>query len=283
MFSAYVTGVLGVMLLTGMTMPATTTQPTGAVRIAVCQILCIDSDRSGNFARIERALEQAGAGGAQIACFPESVILGWENPEAHKLAEPIPGKDSDRIAELARRFNMMIVIGLDEKDGERLYGSAIIVDRDGRLLLKHRKINVLPELMDPPYSTGKPEDISAVDTPHGRIGLMICADTFTKKHIEHMKKLRPDLVLIPYGWAAPNHKWPRHTKELEKLVCSIARQWDCPVVGTDLVGSISHGPWKGQTYGGASIVAGPDGQPMAILADRDVEVRVIALPVNKSP
>ena len=29
--------------------------------------------------------------GAQIATFPESAILGWENPEAHRLAHPIPG------------------------------------------------------------------------------------------------------------------------------------------------------------------------------------------------
>ncbi len=277
MLSMYAAGVVSAVAMTGATMVATTTRPTDGVKVAVCQILCIDSDRSGNFARIERALEQAKGGGAQIACFPESVILGWENPEAHKLAEPIPGKDSDRIANLARRFQMMICIGLDEKDGDKLYDSAIIVDSDGRILLKHRKINVLPELMDPPYATGKPEDISAVDTPHGRIGLMICADTFTKKHIENMKKLRPRLVLVPYGWAAPNHKWPRHAKELEKLVCRIAEEWKCPVIGTDLVGVISSGPWKGQTYGGASVVADAQGKTLHVLADRDVEVRVISL------
>src|SRR5262245_964323 len=147
------------------------------VKIGICQVLCIDSDRSGNFSRIERAMRQAKDGGAQITCFPESAILGWENPDAHSMAEPIPGKDSNRIAELARQFQMMIAIGLDEKDGEHLYDSAILVDTDGHILLKHRKINVLPELMDPPYSTGKPTDISAVDTRFGRIGIMICADT----------------------------------------------------------------------------------------------------------
>ncbi len=69
--------------------------PKKTVRLAVCQILVIDSDREGNFRRIEYALEQAEAQHADIALFPESSILGWENPEAHRLAEPIPGKDSD--------------------------------------------------------------------------------------------------------------------------------------------------------------------------------------------
>src|SRR5271157_5921399 len=104
------------------------------LRIAVCQILVIDGDREGNFRRIEYALDQAQAGGAQIAAFPESSILGWENPDAHRLATPIPGADSDRIAALARKYGIMIAIGLDEKDGGRLYDSAILIDKTGRLL-----------------------------------------------------------------------------------------------------------------------------------------------------
>ncbi len=272
---------LSIGLLAEAVMGAATTQPAERVKIAVCQVLCIDGDRSGNFARIERALAQAHDGGAQIACLPESVILGWENPEAHKLAEPIPGADSERICELAKRLRLMIAVGLDEKDGDRLYDSAIIVDSDGRILLKHRKINVLPELMDPPYATGRMEDIRAVDTRFGRIGMMICADTFDMKHLDQMAPLRPDLVLVPYGWAAPKKEWPQHAKNLEKLICKIARRWDCPVVGTDLVGSISQGPWRGQTYGGASVVADAEGRPIAILADRDVEVRIVEVSINR--
>src|SRR4029453_16913451 len=69
-----------------------------SVRVAICQILSIDGDREGNFRRIEYALAAARGAGAAIAAFPESVILGWENPDAHRLAAPIPGADSDRTA-----------------------------------------------------------------------------------------------------------------------------------------------------------------------------------------
>ena len=84
-------------------------------RLAACQILVIDGDREGNFRRIEYALDEAQAQHADIALFPESSILGWENPDAHRLAQPIPGADSDRIADLARSHHIMIAIGLDEK------------------------------------------------------------------------------------------------------------------------------------------------------------------------
>jgi len=247
------------------------------IRVAVCQILVIDGDREGNFRRIEYALVQAEAERADLAVFPESAILGWENPEAHQLAHPIPGADSARIADLARKHKLMIAIGLDEEEGDRLYDSAILVGKDGRLLWKHRKINVLPELMTPPYSQGRPEDIGAVQTELGRLALVICADTFTDAHLARIKRLQPDLLLVPYGWAAPKEDWPGHSKNLEALVRKRAAEVGCPMVGVDLVGVMSHGPWTGRTYGGASVVSDARGEILLTLRDRDTDLRVIEL------
>ena len=253
------------------------------VRVAVCQILSIDGDREGNFRRVEYALEEARAAHADIAAFPESVILGWENPGAHRMATPIPGADSDRIAVLARKFGLMISIGLDENDGGKLYDSAILVDRAGKLLWKHRKLNVLAWLMEPPYSEGRPEDIGVTETEFGRIGLVICADTFGDQIAQRIGQLAPDLMLVPYGWAAPVDKWPEHAKELENLVAKRAAEWKCPVVGTDVIGEMTHGPWKGQTYGGASVVVDASGKVLHVLRDRDVEVRTVTLELPIRP
>jgi predicted amidohydrolase len=257
-----------------------TAQAKKTVRLAVCQILVIDGDREGNFRRIEYALEAAQAQHAEIAVFPESSILGWENPDAHRLAAPIPGADSDRIAALARKYGIMIAIGLDEKDGDRLYDSAILVDKTGKLLWKHRKINVLPELMTPPYTQGRPEDIGVVDTEFGRLAVLICADTFTDAYLERLKALKPDLMLVPYGWAAPNDQWPQHSKELEKLVKKRAAELKCPMAGVDLVGEMTHGPWASQTYGGSSFVADADGKILLTARDREMDLRVIDVAIG---
>ena len=245
------------------------------VKVAICQILVIDSDREGNFRRIEYALAEAKAHGAQIAAFPESAILGWENPLAHRLAQPIPGPDSRRIQDLAKQFDLMIAIGLDEKDGDRLYDSAILVDRKGKLLWKHRKINVLPELMTPPYAQGRPDDINVIETEFGRIAFLICADTFSDVHFDRIRQLKPDFMIVPYGWAAKPEEWPDHAKELEKIVSMRAKELGCDVVGTDLVGVMSAGPWKGYTYGGASVAISGAGEVITKLRDRDSEVKVV--------
>jgi predicted amidohydrolase len=262
------------MLFLSLSLPARSAPP-HTVRLAICQILVIDSDREGNFRRIEYALDQAEAQHADIAIFPESSILGWENPDAHRMAAPIPGADSDRVAGLARQHHIMIAIGMDEKDGDKLYDSAILVDKTGKLLWKHRKINVLPELMTPPYSQGRPQDIGVVDTEFGRIAVLICADTFTDAFVKRMKTLKPDLMLVPYGWAAPDNQWPQHSKALETLVKMRAAQVQCPMAGVDLVGEMTHGPWAGQTYGGSSFVADGTGKILLTGKDRDTDFRVI--------
>jgi predicted amidohydrolase len=245
------------------------------VKIASAQIFCLDGDRSGNLVRIENAVIAAKAQGADLVALPESCIFGWENPDAHQRACPIPGKDSDLLCDMAKKHQIYIHIGLDEKDGDKLYGAAILIDDNGKILLKHRKNNVLAELMTPPYSEGK--GVGAVDTPLGRIGVMICADSFRKNLLKDMKDLKPDFVLIPYGWAAEEEKWPEHGKELLKTVQKAAKAIGCPVVGTDLVGEISHGPWTGQVYGGQSIASDAAGKVLFVARDRDTDMVLVTL------
>lgn len=246
-----------------------------SVRIGVGQIFCLDGDRSGNFLRIENAIIEAKAKGAQIVALPESSILGWENPAAHERACPIPGADSDRLCALARKHKVHVCAGMDEKEEGRLYGSCILVDDRGRMLLKHRKVNVLAELMTPPYSAG--EGVGAADTRFGRIGIIICADSFVPPLLAQMRALEPELLLIPYGWAAPESKWPGHGRSLSRIVRKVARTVGCPVVGTDLVGVMTHGPWAGQVYGGQSLVSDSKGKVLLACRDRDREVSVVSV------
>jgi len=248
-----------------------------ALKVALCQIFCLDGDRAGNLARIDHALAEAKALGAQIACFPETALLGWVNPAAHERAHPIPGKDSETLAALCRKHKIWICCGLAEKAGEALHDSALLLDSEGRLVLTHRKINVLSSLMDPPYTPG--ETVRVAETPLGRVGLLICADSFQEKNLERMAALEPDVVLIPYGWAAPEDWWPGHGAQLEKTVRVAARAIGAPVVGTDLVGAIANGPWRGYVYGGQSLAVDRDGTVLARCGDRIRDVRIVEVPL----
>lgn len=264
------------LLLSACAAPSSTSRPE-RLRIALCQLRCVDGEREANLARVEAALEAAARDGARIACFPETCLLGWVNPAAHDLAEPIPGPTSDRLAALARRHEMMIAIGLAEKAGEDLYDSALLFDVDGTILLRHRKVNILTELMDPPYRRGDGAASSTVATRYGRIGMLVCADTFVDELLGEIAAATPDLLLVPYGWAAPADQWPEHGRSLEAFVTHAARRVDAPVVGTDVVGEISQGPWRGFHYGGQSLACDRTGTVLVRLADREAEVRTIEI------
>ncbi|MFH1367501.1 MAG: carbon-nitrogen hydrolase family protein [Elusimicrobiota bacterium] len=246
------------------------------VKVAMCQIVCLDGDREGNFVRVENALREASEAGADIACFPESSILGWVNPDAHTRAYTIPGGDTDRLCELARRYKTHLCIGLDEKDGNNLYDAAVLIDDAGKILLKHRKMNNLDDvkgLMVPNYTSGN--RIDAVKTRFGKIGLLICADTFDNNNLRRMAALEPDLLLVPYGWVNNEAAWPKHGEALAKVVAWAAQVTGAPAVGTDSIGQVSHGCWAGSYYGGASVAYYPNWVKIGAAADRDREVKIV--------
>jgi len=247
-------------------------------RIAMCQIISLDGDRGGNFVRIENALRQAKESGAEIACFAEMVILGWVNPQAHEKAFAIPGGDSERLCELARKYKMYVCAGLAEKDGDKLYDSVILIDNQGKILLKHRKMNLLAWLMTPPYTAG--EDVNVVETEFGRVGLLICADTHKDEILGRMAELKPDILFIPYGYAAKEELWPGHGKNLHSVVVNSAQKTSAAVIGTNSVGAITNGPWKGWVFGGQSIGVDREGKVLAVAADREKDVKIVTLQIK---
>lgn len=245
------------------------------IQIALCQTFCLDGDRKGNLARAAQAVAEAARKRADMVCLPEMAVYGWVNPQAHDRAHSIPGEDSDRLCELARKHRVFLSVGLAEKDGEHLHDAAVLIDDTGRILLKHRKINILSELMTPPYTPG--QRVTIAETRFGRIGVLICADTHDPEILARMAELEPKLVVVPYGYAAQADAWPEHGKVLERVVRNAARTVDAPVVGTNLVGQITHGPWRGMTYAGHSVVADRAGALVTTGKDFDKDVAVVTL------
>lgn len=225
------------------------------VRVAMAQLLCTDVDLDMNLGRIASLVARAAAEAADIVLFPETCDFGWVNPEAHRRAGSVPGAFSDQVAERARAHSLWIGIGLCEKDGDRLYDSAVLIDPGGRIVLKHRKINLLSWLMEPPYTAGAVEDIATAPTPFGSMGMLICADSFDARLCAALAARRPDLVYIPYGWAECPEAWPEHGFELVKTVQRAAHAMQAPVFGPNVVGRIAHGPWRGRTFEGLSTAA----------------------------
>jgi len=248
-----------------------------AGKVAMCQIFVIDGDRQGNFVRIENAIAEAKSKGAGLICFPEATMLGWLNPDAHTRACTIPGPDSEQLCGLAEKYGVYLCIGVEEFEVGRLFNSVLLINDRGQILLKHRQINVPPKLMAHPYTQGAESDIAVVNTKFGKIGLLICADTHREAVLKQMAELKPNLLLVPYGYAEQESKWPEHGQDFHKVVKEAAMRTGATVVGTNLVGQITKGPWAGRIYGGQSIAVDKTGRILAIAKDRDRDIRIASI------
>jgi predicted amidohydrolase len=231
------------------------------VKVGLGQLLVEGGEPERNLERAEKMAGEAAAKGCQILLLPECLDLGWCHPTAKVESLPIPGPYSDRICALALKHKMYVCAGLTERDGDRVYNTALFVDPEGKILVKYRKINELTVVHDI-YSIG--QTLGVVETPFGIIGINICADNYGDSlEIGHvLGRMGAQLILSPSAWTVDygaievgnpyGEKWlkPAHT---------LAALYDMVICSATSVGTIVGGAYEGKKMVGCSLAVGKDG------------------------
>lgn len=63
-----------------------------------------------------------------------------------EFAEPVNGESTQFLQEFARKYNMVIISSILERDinhGETLWNTAVIIGNHGNIIGKHRKVNAV--------------------------------------------------------------------------------------------------------------------------------------------
>lgn len=167
-------------------------------------------------------------GGAELVAFPETSLDGWMSNGALQTAPPIPGNWSETIGQLAATHSVWILIGIVETAGDKLYDTAILVDKTGRLVMKHRKNNIVCYRDGCNYTPGT--NVSVAETPWGRLGVLICADTFDENVVGKMAALQPDILIVPYGFQAAPAENVKNGQQLMDRVRVTAKKVGAPMV-----------------------------------------------------
>ena len=229
-------------------------------KLALIQMKVEGGNRTANLMRAEKMISEAADNSAKVVLLPEALNLGWTHPSALLEAEKVPeGKTSKFLIRQAKKKGLYICCGLIEKDGEKVYNSAVIINSDGEIILKHRKINELDIGLNY-YSTG--DSINVCKTEFGTFGLAICADAFDSANLEALGKLGADIILSPCSWATPkehNNLDAPYGSEWEKSYIPIAKKFSLWIAGCSNVGWITDGPWKDRKCIGNSLIVNPKG------------------------
>ncbi len=157
------------------------------IRAAAVQISPVLYSREGTVERVVGKIEQLSRHGVRFAAFPETVIPYYPyfafvqrpfemRPEHLRLMEQavtIPSPEIDAIAAAARQAEMVVSIGVTERDGGSLYNTQLLFDADGSLLQRRRKI--MPTYHERMiWGQGDGSGLRAADSAVGRIGQLAC-------------------------------------------------------------------------------------------------------------
>jgi predicted amidohydrolase len=140
-----------------------------------------------------------------------------------------------------------VVVGLLEADGDHVYNTAALVGPVG-YLGKYRKLH-LPFLGVDRFVTPGDMPLEVIDTPLGRIGMLICYDLRFPEAARVLALEGADLIAVPTNWPTGAESNP------ELLMGTRALENQAYIAASDRVGDE-----RGFHYIGMSGVTGPDGK-----------------------
>lgn len=229
------------------------------MKISIIQLLVEGAEPERN---IDRAINFINnCEDADLVLLPETLDFGWTHPFAKENSKPIPGEFSDRFCKIAKRKNIWICLGLTEKTASGNYNTALLINREGKIVLKHQKINLL-EVEFPFYQIGK--KLEVVDTEFGKIGLNICADNYYNSTYigNSLAAMGAQIILSPSSWTVSHEITEGNNPYKEKWLKPfnyLAKNHNLIVASTTAVGYIIGGPYVGKKMIGKSLVVGPSG------------------------
>lgn len=164
----------------------------------------VTTDIQSNQTRIMQLASEAVKRGARFIVFPEAAATGLANsgnPETdYLITETIPGPRNEEWRFFASEHGTYFAAGLLEREGNRIFDSAVLYNPQGELILHYRR-------NDPGWHS--PDDdpsvyceglgIPIVNSSIGNLAILICGDLWSDEVLEKLKIKNPDYLLYLFA------------------------------------------------------------------------------------
>ncbi len=157
-------------------------------------------DKQYNLSVIEELSKKAATTGSDIIAFHECSVTGYTfarklaREQLLDIAEFIPeGESVSRLIEIARKYNIVILAGLFEKDeNEKIYKAQVCVGREG-LIASHRKLH---PFINPEIIPGN--RFTVFDLYGWKCGILICYDNNITENVRATALLGAQIIFMPH-------------------------------------------------------------------------------------
>jgi len=239
------------------------------LKIALIQ-LKMSADTSQNLAQAIQATDDAGKAGAKIICLPEMYrslyFCQEEKSQYFDLAEALDGPSVAGLAPIAKAHQAVIVVPIFERRAAGLYHNTVVVlGPEGTTIGVYRKMHIPddPNFYEKYYFTPGDLGFEPIDTPYGKIGVLICWDQWFPEAARIMALKGAQILIYPtaIGW---------HPSEKERYGAQQQEAWQisqrghaianaCYVAAVNRVGQEAPAGGDGLEFWGHSFVADPQG------------------------
>ena len=169
------------------------------INIAAAQFEPHDGDKGYNFKIMESLIAKAKEKGAEVISFHEMCISAYtftkdlNQEEIFQLAEEVPnGKSTKALIQLSANYDIPILAGLVEKEGDKIYNTYICVTSEG-MIAKFRKLHpFISKFMSP----GNHYEV--FDLLGWKCGILICYDNNIIENVRATTLLGAEIIFAPH-------------------------------------------------------------------------------------
>lgn len=250
--------------------------------VAITQ-MCSTNDKLANILQVETLVKRAKEQAAKFVFLPECCdFVGENRDQTLELSEPLIGKTMEKYQALAKKYKMWLSLGgiheliLDQcgNKTDKIYNTHVVLNDCGELVEVYRKLHLF-DVETPDFKFQESKVVSAgnhfvppINTPFGRIGLLICYDLRFPECSLLLRKREAQVLTYPsaFAYSTGQNHW-------EPLLRARAIENQCFVLASAQVGWHNK---KRQSWGHAMAI-GPWGQILADLDTQELDVATIDL------
>ena len=150
--------------------------------------------------RIAREVENP-----DLVLFSECLADRWDPRPIKERSEPLEGPTFQLLSKWSREHKCYTVMGIHELENDRVYNTAYIVGRDGKIVGKYHKCHLTWGESRNGILPGK--GFPVFDLDFGKVGMQICWDDWFGETARGLRLNGAEVILMPIaGDGAVNHR-----------------------------------------------------------------------------
>jgi predicted amidohydrolase len=179
-----------------------TSPPTGRkVRLATVHFKPSGKSPEQNCRDFAPLIEQAAQQKADLVVLGETLTYFGVGKSYAECSESIPGPSTDFFGALAKKHNLYIVAGLLERHEHLVYNVAILLDPNGQVAGKYRKVALPRGEVERGCAPGS--EYPVFDTRFGKLGMMVCYDGFFPEVARELTNRGAEVIAWPVWGCNP--------------------------------------------------------------------------------